>query len=82
VLVHLRTSFIIAVTLPLATLASFATMWTLRRLGVADIQTNIMSLAGIAISIGVLVDASIVMAENVNHHYAPVILAGLCPRRH
>jgi Cu(I)/Ag(I) efflux system membrane protein CusA/SilA len=68
VLLHLRTSFIIAVTLPLATLASFATMWTLRRLGIADIQTNIMSLAGIAISIGVLVDASIVMAENVMHH--------------
>jgi Cu(I)/Ag(I) efflux system membrane protein CusA/SilA len=68
VLLHLRTSFIIAVTLPLATLASFAMMWTLRKLGIADIQTSIMSLAGIAISIGVLVDASIVMAENVMHH--------------
>src|SRR5262249_15609173 len=67
VLLHFRTSFIIAVTLPLATLASFATMWTLRKLGIADIQTNIMSLAGIAISIGVLVDASIVMAENAMH---------------
>jgi Cu(I)/Ag(I) efflux system membrane protein CusA/SilA len=68
VLLHLRTSFIIAVTLPLATLASFVTMWILRSLGIADIQTNVMSLAGIAISIGVLVDASIVMAENVMHH--------------
>jgi Cu(I)/Ag(I) efflux system membrane protein CusA/SilA len=67
VLLHFRTSFIIAVTLPLATLASFVIMWTLRRLGIADIQTNIMSLAGIAISIGVLVDSSIVMAENVMH---------------
>src|SRR5437868_4446078 len=68
ILLHIRTSFIIAVTLPLATLASFAMMWTLRKLGIADIQTSIMSLAGIAISIGVLVDASIVMAENVMHH--------------
>jgi Cu(I)/Ag(I) efflux system membrane protein CusA/SilA len=68
VLLHFRTSFIIALTLPLAALASFAVMLTLRRLGIADIQTNIMSLAGIAISIGVLVDASIVMAENVMHH--------------
>jgi Cu(I)/Ag(I) efflux system membrane protein CusA/SilA len=67
VLVHFRTSFIIALTLPLATLASFAVMWTLRRLGIADIQTNIMSLAGLAISIGVLVDSSIVMAENAMH---------------
>ena len=68
VLLHFRTSFIIAVTLPLAALASFGMMWALRKLGLADIQTNIMSLAGIAISIGVLVDASIVMAENVMHH--------------
>jgi Cu(I)/Ag(I) efflux system membrane protein CusA/SilA len=67
VLLHIRTSFIIAVTLPLATLISFAIMWSLRHLGIADIQTNIMSLAGIAISIGVLVDSSIVMAENVMH---------------
>src|SRR5262249_52053084 len=42
-------------------------MGLLRRLGVIDIQTNIMSLAGIAISIGILVDSSIVMAENVMH---------------
>jgi Cu(I)/Ag(I) efflux system membrane protein CusA/SilA len=68
VLRHFRTSFIIAVTLPLAVLASFTIMWALRGLGVADIQTNIMSLAGIAISIGVLVDSSIVMAENAMHH--------------
>lgn len=65
VLLHLRTSFVIAVTLPLSALASFVIMWSLRRLGIADIQTNIMSLAGIAISIGVLVDSSVVMAENV-----------------
>jgi Cu(I)/Ag(I) efflux system membrane protein CusA/SilA len=68
VLLHFRTSFIIAITLPLSVLASFVIMWTLRRLGLADIQTNVMSLAGIAISIGVLVDSSIVMAENAMHH--------------
>ncbi|MGH7223096.1 MAG: efflux RND transporter permease subunit, partial [Gemmataceae bacterium] len=67
VLLHFRTSFVIALTLPLAALASFLIMWLLRRFGIADIQTNIMSLAGIAISIGVLVDSSIVVAENVLH---------------
>jgi Cu(I)/Ag(I) efflux system membrane protein CusA/SilA len=67
VLLHFRTSFVIALTLPLSALTSFLIMWLLRRLGIADIQTNIMSLAGIAISIGVLVDSSIVMAENVMH---------------
>lgn len=68
VLRHLRSSFIIAITLPLAALASFVVMAVLRMLGVVDIQTNIMSLAGIAISIGVLVDSSIVMAENAMTH--------------
>ena len=67
ILLHFRTSFIIALTLPLAALSSFLVMWLLRRFGLADIQTNVMSLAGIAISIGVLVDSSIVMAENVMH---------------
>ena len=42
-------------------------MAVLRWLGIVDIQANAMSLAGIAISIGVLVDSSIVMAENVMH---------------
>ncbi len=67
ILLHLRTSFVIAATLPLAILASFALMWLLRWLGLADVQTNIMSLAGIVISIGVLVDSSVVMAENAMH---------------
>jgi Cu(I)/Ag(I) efflux system membrane protein CusA/SilA len=67
VLLHVRTSLVISLTLPLAVLASFTIMWMLRGLGFADIQTNIMSLAGIVISIGVLVDASIVMAENAMH---------------
>ncbi len=67
VLLHVRTSFVIAITLPLAVLGSFLIMGVLRRLGVVDIQANIMSLAGLSISIGVLVDSSVVMAENVMH---------------
>ena len=68
VMLHFRSSLVIAMTLPLAVLASFAMMWTLRQLGIADVQTNIMSIAGLAISIGVLVDSSIVMTENVMHN--------------
>ena len=67
VLLHVRTSLIIVSTLPLAALLSFLIMAVLRRLGIVDIQANAMSLAGIAISIGVLVDSSVVMAENVMH---------------
>src|SRR5262249_30330492 len=43
-------------------------MWLLRQLGIIDIQANIMSLAGITISIGILVDQAIVMTENATHH--------------
>ena len=63
---HWRTSLVISLTLPLAVLGAFIGMYGLNVLGVAQIQSNIMSLAGIAISIGVLVDSSIVVAENVS----------------
>ncbi|MBI2931948.1 MAG: efflux RND transporter permease subunit, partial [Planctomycetes bacterium] len=61
VLVHFRSAFVICATLPLAVLVSFIFMYYLK------IPSNIMSLSGIAISIGVLVDAGIVMTENAYH---------------
>jgi Cu(I)/Ag(I) efflux system membrane protein CusA/SilA len=67
VLRHWRVSLVIASTLPLSVLGTFALLWLLRVLNVIDVQTNLMSLAGIAISIGVLVDSSIVVAENAMH---------------
>lgn len=67
VLIHFRASLVISLTLPLTVLGSFLWMAILRRLEIIDIQTNIMSLAGLSISIGVLVDSSIVMTENVMH---------------
>jgi Cu(I)/Ag(I) efflux system membrane protein CusA/SilA len=68
ILMHLRSVFVICVTLPLAVLFSFLLMFVLRRLGILDVQANIMSLAGITISIGILVDQAIVMTENATHH--------------
>lgn len=67
ILSHVRSVFVICITLPLAVLFSFLMMWLLRTLGVIDIQANIMSLAGITISIGILVDQAIVMVENATH---------------
>jgi Cu(I)/Ag(I) efflux system membrane protein CusA/SilA len=67
ILSHIRSVFVICVTLPLAVLSSFLMMWLLRRFGIIDIQANIMSLAGITISIGILVDQAIVMTENATH---------------
>lgn len=68
ILSHVRSVFVICVTLPLSVLFSFLLMWVLRTTGIIDIQANIMSLAGITISIGILVDQAIVMTENATHH--------------
>ncbi len=68
ILMHFRSVFVICVTLPLAVLFSFLMMWILRVTGIIDIQANIMSLAGITISIGILIDQAIVMTENATHH--------------
>jgi len=67
ILMHFRSVFVICVTLPLSVLFSFLLMWVLRQLRIIDIQANIMSLAGITISIGILVDQAIVMTENATH---------------
>jgi copper/silver efflux system protein len=61
-LLHLRSSLVAAVTLPIAILASFLVM---RLIGV---QANIMSMGGIAIAIGAMVDAAVVMVENLHKH--------------
>ena len=67
ILTHVRSAFVICITLPLSILFSFGMLWLLRRLSIVDVQANIMSLAGITISVGVLVDQAIVMVENATH---------------
>jgi len=62
ILTHIRSVFVVVLTLPLSILIAFILM---RWLG---ISSNIMSLSGIAISIGILVDQAIVMLENATHH--------------
>jgi copper/silver efflux system protein len=59
-LLHLRSSLVFIVILPLGILAAFLVMY------VQGINANIMSLGGIAIAIGAMVDASVVMIENVH----------------
>ena len=61
-LLHFRSALVAIVTLPLGILISFLVM---RWLGVG---ANIMSLGGIAIAIGAMVDAAIVMIENMHKH--------------
>jgi Cu(I)/Ag(I) efflux system membrane protein CusA/SilA len=61
-LLHIRSSFVAIFTLPTAVLISFLIM------KMQGINANIMSLGGIAIAIGAMVDASIVMVENAHTH--------------
>ena len=70
-LLHLRSAFVAIVTLPLGVLAAFIVMHY------QGVNANIMSLGGIAIAIGAMVDAAIVMIENAHkklegwHHAHP-----------
>jgi copper/silver efflux system protein len=61
-LFHFRSALIPILTLPIAVLASFIPMYYLH------VTSNVMSLGGLALAIGVLVDAAIVMVENGYRH--------------
>ncbi len=62
-LLHVRSAFVAVFVLPMGVLISIIVMHIL------GINANIMSLGGIAIAIGVMVDSSIIMVENAHNHY-------------
>lgn len=61
-LFHLRSSMVAIISLPIGILAAFAVM------NLQGISANIMSLGGIAIAIGAMIDGAIVMIENMHKH--------------
>ncbi len=61
-LLHLRSALVAIITLPLGVLIAYLCMYLL------GLSSNIMSLGGIAIAIGAMVDAAIVMIENAHKH--------------
>jgi len=63
-LFHLRSALVPIITLPIAVLAAFIPMYYL------NVSSNVMSLGGLALGIGVLIDAAIVMVENGYKHLA------------
>jgi copper/silver efflux system protein len=70
-LFHLRSALVPIITLPIAVLAAFIPMYFLH------VSSNVMSLGGLALAIGVLIDAAIVMVENGYKHLAE--RSGLTP---
>ncbi len=61
-LLHVRSAFVALIVLPMGVLSSFLLMY------IFDVTVNIMSMGGIAIAIGVMLDASVVMVENTHKH--------------
>jgi len=69
-LFHFRSALIPILALPVAVIASFIPMYFL------SVSSNIMSLGGLALAIGVLIDASIVMVENGYRHLSEYGISG------
>jgi Cu(I)/Ag(I) efflux system membrane protein CusA/SilA len=69
-LFHVRSAFVAIVTLPLGILAAFIVMHY------QGVNANIMSLGGIAIAIGAMVDAAVVMIENAHKKLEGVDVSG------
>ncbi|MDD2660969.1 MAG: CusA/CzcA family heavy metal efflux RND transporter [Methylococcales bacterium] len=73
---NLRAALVVALALPLAALFTFILMKNM------NMSANLMSLGGLAIAIGMLVDAAVVVVENLITHLAHVEKAQRLPRLH
>jgi len=69
-LFHVRSSLVAIVSLPIGILMAFIVMY------LQGLNANIMSLAGIAIAIGAMIDGAIVMIENMHKHMERSLLKG------
>ncbi len=73
---HLRAAIVVALVLPLSALFTFILMHQF------GMSANLMSLGGLAIAIGMLVDAAVVVTENITRHLAQTTTAHRLPRLH
>ena len=73
---NVRAAITVAVVLPLAALSTFILM------RVGGMSANLMSLGGLAIAIGMLVDAAVVVVENIVQHLGRDKAGGKLPRLH
>jgi cobalt-zinc-cadmium resistance protein CzcA len=73
---NLRAALVVALALPLAAAFTFILMYTM------GMSANLMSLGGLAIAIGMLVDAAVVVVENMITHLAHTEKARRLPRLH
>lgn len=69
-LFHVRSALVATITLPIGILMAFIVMY------LQGLNANIMSLAGIAIAMGAMIDGAIVMIENMHKHMEKSLLSG------
>jgi HAE1 family hydrophobic/amphiphilic exporter-1 len=64
----LRTTLLIAVAIPISVVCTFAILYLMRQSGLSTITLNIMSLMGLMLALGMLVDNSVVVIESIYRH--------------
>jgi HAE1 family hydrophobic/amphiphilic exporter-1 len=63
-----RTTFLVALAIPISVIATFVLIYFMRQAGLLDITLNVISLAGLMLALGMLVDNSIVVIESIFRH--------------
>jgi len=66
---RVRTTILAAISIPVSVIVTFTIMYLSRQAGWTDLTLNIISLMGLILAIGMLVDASIVVIESIFRHY-------------
>ncbi|MDH3525095.1 MAG: efflux RND transporter permease subunit [Acidobacteriota bacterium] len=65
---RVRTTLLIALAIPISVVGTFAAMYLMRQAELTDITLNVVSLAGLMLALGMLVDNSIVVIESIFRH--------------
>jgi HAE1 family hydrophobic/amphiphilic exporter-1 len=63
-----RTTALVAVAIPLSVVATFVLIYLMRQAGIQDLTLNVVSLAGLMLALGMLVDNSVVVIESIFRH--------------
>ncbi|MFQ5718566.1 MAG: efflux RND transporter permease subunit [Acidobacteriota bacterium] len=63
-----RTTLLVALAIPLSVVATFVLVYFMRQAGLTDMTLNVVSLAGLMLALGMLVDNSVVVIESVFRH--------------
>ena len=75
-LLRVRATLVVAIAIPVSIIATFAVVYLMRRVGGLNFSLNVISLSGLMLAVGMLVDNSVVVLENIYRYREK----GLAPR--